>query len=500
MSNLEIAIEHWKLILGASVLFLIASFALQTLRQYARLRHIKGPPGVGFSKLWMIRHVAGGTMHKDLGEVCEKYGSLARIGPNDLVTSDPELLRRMLGVRTRYQRSKWYVGMRFDPSRDNVLSERNDDRHTELRAKMAAGYSGKEVENLENAIDSCVESLIRLIDGKYLSTTKESKPFDFGRKAQYFTLDVISNVAYGEPFGFLTTDSDVHEYIKMTEENLPSIIMVTVLPWLNWLLQLPIIKSALPSETDKIGFGKIIGIAKKVVGERFGPDKKVQKDMLGSFINHGLTQREAESETLVQILAGSDTTATAIRATLLHLVTNPRVVSKLLDEIATAKPSRPIIKDAEARNMLYLQAVIKEGLRIFPPVTGLMSKLVPPGGDTYNGLFIPEGTKIGYCAWGVFHDKSIWGDDVNVYRPERWLEGTGEELHLRESTLELIFSYGRWQCLGKNVALIELNKVFVELLRNFDITLVDPTNPWNSRCHGIFTQSGMWLRASRREV
>lgn len=115
------------------------------------------------------------------------------------------------------------------------------------------------MENLENAIDSCVQELVRLIETKYLSTAKESKLFDFGRKAQYFTLDVISNVAYGQPFGFLSTDSDVHEYIKTTEENLPAIIMVTVLPWLNWLLQLPIMKSVLPSETDQIGLGKIIG-------------------------------------------------------------------------------------------------------------------------------------------------------------------------------------------------------------------------------------------------
>lgn len=66
-------------------------------------------------------------------------GTLARIGPNTLVTSDPAVLKRMLGVRTPYKRSDWYDGMRLDPSRDNVLSERNDEKHNELRAKMAAG-------------------------------------------------------------------------------------------------------------------------------------------------------------------------------------------------------------------------------------------------------------------------------------------------------------------------------------------------------------------------
>ena len=126
---------------------------------------------------------------------------------------------------------------------------------------------------------------------------------------------------------------------------------------------------------------------------------------------------------------------------MLYIITNPRVYSKLLAEIANASPSSPI-QDAEARNLPYLQAVIKEGLRIFPPVTGLMTKEVPPGGDTIHSLFLPEGTKIGYCAWGVFRDKETWGEDSNVFRPERWLEGPSETIQAQESTLELIFGYG----------------------------------------------------------
>lgn len=147
---------------------------------------------------------------------------------------------------------------------------------------------------------------------------------------------------------------------------------------------------------------------------------------------------------------------------MLHLMTNPRVFAALRAEIDDSQTSSPI-KTAEAKKLPYLQAVIKEGLRIFPPVTGLMSKVVPPGGDTINSLYIPEGTKIGYCAWGVFRDKKIWGEDADVFYPERWLEGSSEKIQMQESTLELIFGYGRWQCLGKNVAMIELDKVFVEV-------------------------------------
>lgn len=59
----------------------------------------------------------------------------------------------------------------------------------------------------------------------------------------------------------------------------------------------------------------------------------------------------------------------------------------------------------------------------------------------------------------------VWGVDAQYFRPERWLKGTPEEIKRREMNAELVFGYGKWQCLGKNVAQIELNKVFVEVNR-----------------------------------
>lgn len=161
-------------------------------------------------------------------------------------------------------------------------------------------------------------------------------------------------------------------------------------------------------------------------------------------------------------MAGSDTTATAMRTTFLYTITTPRVLEKLRKEIASSSISNPI-QDAEARQMPYLQAIIKEGLRMCPPIVGLMSKEVPPEGDTINGKFIPGGCSIGYCGFGIFRDKQLWGEDADMFRPERWLEGSSEDLKSAQSTLDLIFGGGRWKCLGRNVAEMELNKVFVEV-------------------------------------
>jgi cytochrome P450 len=134
----------------------------------------------------------------------------------------------------------------------------------------------------------------------------------------------------------------------------------------------------------------------------------------------------------------------------------------LLEEIRNAPISNPIT-NAEARKLSYLQAVIKEGLRIYPPVAGLMLKEVPAGGDTVKGFYVPEGTEIGWSTLGLMRNVKIWGEDADVFRPERWFEGTPEEIRRKEMDVEMVFGYGRYQCLGKNVAYLELNKVFVEV-------------------------------------
>jgi hypothetical protein len=120
-------------------------------------------------------------------------------------------------------------------------------------------YAGKENDDLEQRIDNQIAGLINLIERKYISTKSNFRKLDFAKIAQYFTLDVITDVAFGKPFGYIATDSDVHEYIKMTEDSMPVIMVVSVLPWLTKVLMSPVFKFLLPSEKDKLGFGKFMG-------------------------------------------------------------------------------------------------------------------------------------------------------------------------------------------------------------------------------------------------
>ncbi|OCL03164.1 pisatin demethylase [Glonium stellatum] len=498
-------------------------FTADRCRQYWRLRRFKGPFSTGISWIWHSRAVVSGNAHKYYGDVNEKCGTIARIAPNHLITSSPELWAHINAVRSPYTRSAWfYHCVRFEPGKDNVFTECDNDKHDARRKKMASGYSGKENPTLEPSIDTHIKELVHLIRTKYATqaaSTTTAKPMNMATKMQYLTLDVISHVGLGQAFGDLKADADISDYLKSSEEGL----RIANLSWglgISWILNVPILGKAIsPSEKDGRGFGKMMAHARKVVESRLLKSTTERSDMLSSFIRHGLSGDDLFHEIFEQILAGSDTTAASLQIIMLYLTTHPRVYAKLQAEIdgaaakggtAPASPASPdVISDAEARRLPYLGAVVREALRVHPPVVNLFSRVVPKGGDTVTvdgeDLFLPGGTLIGYSAWSMHrNNRAVYGDDSHVFRPERWFvdvnqPGGKERLAQMVKTNDMIFGYGRWVCLGRVVALIELHKTVFELLRNFDFALVNPSVPWKIyNSIGLFAIGDMWVEVTER--
>ena len=229
--------------------------------------------------------------------------------------------------------------------------------------------------------------------------------------------------------------------------------------------------------------------------------------MLGAFVRNGLTQRECETEALFQIIAGSDTTAGAIRMTLLYIMTTPRVHARLRAEVDAKfadMPDDQIVPNAVAETLPYLQAVVLEGLRIHPPFVGLPFKEVPPQGDTLeDGRFVPGGTRIAPSIWALTRRQDVFGEDTDVFRPERWIVADDdseaqERVQTMRRTVDLIFGYGRWACAGKVLAFLEINKTLVEMMRRFELQLVYPLKPVTTVNHNLFLQKNMWMQVSER--
>ncbi|KAL5327503.1 hypothetical protein ACEPPN_005201 [Leptodophora sp. 'Broadleaf-Isolate-01'] len=496
----------------------LATYVAISYLQYQRLRAFKGPWLAAWTDLWFAKCTfgIGPENHLLLSNVCQDYGILARMGPNTLVTTSPELIMRMNAARSPYRKGDWYDGLMMPPGQHNIFSQRDEEMHSRRRAQMADGFAGKTNKAIEPSIDKHVKNLLALIRNKYLSTSTSFKPIDMARRVTFFTMDVITDIAFGQPFGNLTSDTDMYEYIVLTEEMLPMMAIISNIPLFrkmfmtNWVSKL-----LFPSDKSEKGIGKMVGIAKDLVQKRYAKREIDHQDMISSFISRGLTEKDLVAESLLSILAGSDTTATVLRVIILHVTTHAPVLSKLQAEIDTFVLSsdskfdpQAIIKDSDAKELQYMQAVIREGLRIIPPVTGMMTKVAPPQGDTVEmdihgtgfteKMFIPGGTKISIAQWGIQRSKAIFGDDSELFRPERWLIDDQEEVSRMEKIVDLNFGYGKYQCLGRPIAWMELNKCIFELFRNFEFQVVDPTKPWKSHNSGLWMQSEMWLRVTER--
>lgn len=332
-------------------------------------------------------------------------------------------------------------------------------------------------------MDERLQDFLNLIRSKYVSSDRQIVPMDLAKKVQYFTLDVISSVGLGKAFGMLQRDRDVDDYLQSSEEGL-AIGNTALAMGFSWITQAPIIgRFIAPSPKDNNGFGKMMAACFRLVDERAASPADERSDMLASFMRHGLAGDELRTEALEQIIAGSETTAGAIRGTLLHLMTNPRVYLRLQREVDDAvrrdlAPSTGggLITAAQARQLPYLQAVIREALRVWPPVANIFSRDVPAGGDTLvvdgESVFLPGGVCIGYSAYAMHQSEKIYGKDAKAFRPERWLESDPAMLAVMVRTNDLTFGHGKFQCLGKAVAQIEIGKTVFEVSRNSSACLL----------------------------
>lgn len=178
---------------------------------------------------------------------------------------------------------------------------------------------------------------------------------------------------------------------------------------------------------------------------------------------------------------------------MLCLLTCPPAYMALQREIDNASAcgllSGPIAKGTETRALPYLDAVLREAIRLYPPSVS-PSKLSPSMpqdksaaiNHTVCGFYVPAGTQIGANVPGILRSDAIFGSDAQCFRPERWLEAAEladqERLRRMRSTLDLVFGAGKFQCLGTTIAWTEIRKLFVEVCLTIPILFVG--NPFRS--------------------
>lgn len=174
---------------------------------------------------------------------------------------------------------------------------------------------------------------------------------------------------------------------------------------------------------------------------------------------------DIKAETLLVLLAGSDTTATSFQALMVYLLTNTRCYEKLIAEIAERDMAgllSPITKyDEILENLPYYGACIKEAMRLTPAAPNIFPRVVSKGGLNLYGKIVPEGFEVTSNPWISQRSKEVYGEDSESFRPERWLEDSEKAKDMEN--YDFTWGYGTRVCLGKNIALMELYKAPVQV-------------------------------------
>ncbi|OZJ06196.1 hypothetical protein BZG36_00973 [Bifiguratus adelaidae] len=188
-----------------------------------------------------------------------------------------------------------------------------------------------------------------------------------------------------------------------------------------------------------------------------------------------LSVQELRDNMMIFFVAGHDTTAHALACTLGMLALHPEVQDKArlevltaLGEISEERPwdYQPTIKDIQT--LPYLNCVIKEILRLYPPLTMLPMRVAAKDIDLQDGYVIPEGTPVFLNIYSIHHNKRYWGDNADSFWPERFLQDDSNNARFWEW---LPFSNGSRSCIGSQFSLIEQRVVLSTLLKRFEFSL-----------------------------
>lgn len=187
------------------------------------------------------------------------------------------------------------------------------------------------------------------------------------------------------------------------------------------------------------------------------------------------TNEELLSETLLLVIAGSDTSSTCLAAAFFYLLRNPRVLERLTREVRALGSAKDICgANVTEAKMPYLRAVIDESLRIAPPVPAHVPREVLPGGAVIDGKFYPGGTVVGVSTYALHHNEEYFPDPFS-FSPERWIVdhagGVSNESVARAQSAFCPFSIGIRGCMGKSMAYLELSLALTYLLWHYDIRL-----------------------------
>lgn len=434
-------------------------------RFFHPLRKYPGPFLASVTNWWFWRSVRYGIAENTQLPLHKKYGPVVRITPNELSLADASALDVVFGPKQKWDKTDFFAS--FNPhigDRVELFSALDNAKHAERRKITAPLFTTGAVLQYEPNIDRIIAVFLRRLEDAATS----GKSIDMTWALRQYTLDAIGEIFYGKEGGFnsLRDNTDHKGWLAMLDTILAPLSSIGYIPK---GVQTLFFMSQLLSSSSRTGlraFTTIISDSKAVIKERRAEhieETERKNDMLSRLIaivdekgsSIDFTDEDVAVNVYDAIMAGSDTTGIALTHLFYLIVEDRRVYKKLVTELrnafATGSLSSPV-RYSDAIKLEYWSACVKEAER-FSPTGGLgQPRIIPSGGVTLlGGQYLPGGYQVMINPNVVHFDKSCFGEDAEVFRPERWIDNSHETIKNMERHL-VGFGKGPRICLGKHVS------------------------------------------------
>ncbi|KAF2835335.1 putative cytochrome P450 monooxygenase [Patellaria atrata CBS 101060] len=400
----------------------------------------------------------------------EAYGDIYVHKPNGVSISDPKDIRAILGSQ-EFRKTAIYKTLDI-LERPSVFTNTDplqaSRRRRQINPYLNHGYLGRmEPTIIRYSIIAIKAKWERLLQ----QSSSESVIINYRNDTQYATFDTIGALAFGREFNSLVNDDPlIIRWIEATGLYLgltKNFSILNIYPF-----------SLLISRHKKL-FEEFINYSKESVNQRKEAlarkgSGEVQEekpiDLLQAFIDAEdpeskikMNHHEVQTESIAMQLAGSESTS-FVTSWVIHLLTlYPQHLNLAVQE-ARQFPSDQLICFRHRTELPYLEACIYETLRYSPITSGFMPRVSHSKGINIQGYYIPSGVEVAINLIGVHANPKIWRSP-HLFDPSRFLEDEEAKRNV------FAFSYGHRNCIGRNLAWVEMLIIIANILKDFDISL-----------------------------
>ncbi|KAI1103282.1 cytochrome P450 [Jackrogersella minutella] len=423
-----------------------------------------GPKLAAVSQIWFIWSWTTGRYPHILEEAHRKYGDVVRIAPNELSFGTVQAHRDIYSTPSKSKKPFLKCGQFYNNGDvSNIFYELDPVQHAQMRKLLAPGFTGVAMKTHEYIVHRYVDMFVQKVGD--ICAARRGEGVDVTEVVPWLAFDVMGELTFSESFDAVAS-GQTHFWITILQDSahaavLPSFIRRAP----SLVLMIPFMLSISALRNLKKHYAYTVAVVQRRLARH-----AAERDIFTPLLEHGgITQAQLVSMAQAMIIAGADTVTTAMTAALYFLCATPGCMDRLQREVRAVGYEQ--LTGAEVPKFRYLNAVIEESMRCFPPIAFGLPRVSP--GEFVDGYFVPQGARVSVAHWVLNHNPQVW-EDPHRFDPERWLRDDDDS----SQQLSFPFSSGPRSCIGTAQANLEMRITLSKLVHAFDMKPVKDPGDW----------------------